>query len=134
MMDTSAIRARHECLSPHLDERARGSFAAAEAQAAGHGGIAAVSLATGVAVSTIGRGLTELADPAALLVDRVCRPGGGRKTLRATNPALLDDLMALVSPGERGDPMSPLRWTSKPAPPGHRTLHPWSQDQPYCSG
>lgn len=26
---------------------------------------------------------------------------------------LLDDLLALVSPSERGDPMSPLRWTVK---------------------
>jgi hypothetical protein len=33
--------------------------------------------------------------------------------LVATNPGLLPDLMALVEPDERGDPMSPLRWTCK---------------------
>jgi hypothetical protein len=113
MIDISATRKRYEALLPHLDERGRRSFAAAEARAAGYGGIAAVAHATGIAVSTIGRGLAELADPAALPVDRVRRPGGGRKTLGAADPALLGDLLALVGPGERGDPMSPLRWTSK---------------------
>ncbi len=113
MIDSSPIGDRFTVLSPHLDERGRRSFAAAEAQSAGYGGIAAVSRATGIAVSTIGRGLADLADPSALSADRVRRPGGGRKTLLATNTTLLDDLLGLVSPGERGDPMSPLRWTCK---------------------
>ncbi len=61
MVDGSAIRDRYSALSPHLDERGRRSFAAGEARAAGYGGIAAVSRATGIAASTIGRGLKELA-------------------------------------------------------------------------
>ena len=61
MLDTDAIRERYTQLSPHLDERGRRIFAAAEARAAGYGGIAAVSRATGLAASTIGRGLKELA-------------------------------------------------------------------------
>ena len=88
-------------------------FAAGEARAAGYGGIAAVSRATGIAASTIGRGLTELACGPGLSADRVRRHGGGRKPLVATNATLLDDLLALVAPSERGDPMSPLRWTCK---------------------
>ncbi len=87
-------------------------FAAAEARAAGYGGIAAVSRATGLAASTIGRGLKELA-AAGLESDRICRPGGGRKALLVSDPKLLDDLLTLVAPSERGDPMSPLRWTCK---------------------
>ena len=59
MIDPSAIRDRFTALSPHLDERGRRSFAAVEAQSAGYGGIAAVSRATGIAASTIGRGLDE---------------------------------------------------------------------------
>ena len=82
-------------------------------RAAGYGGIAAVSRATGIAASTIGRGLTELACGPGLSADRVRRHGGGRKPLVATNATLLDDLLALVAPSERGDPMSPLRWTCK---------------------
>jgi hypothetical protein len=113
MIDTSAIRDRFVALSPHLDERGRRSFAAAEARAAGYGGIAAVARATGIAPSTIGRGLEELAGISDVPADRNRRAGGGRKLLTATNPRLLDDLLALVSPDERGDPMSPLRWTCK---------------------
>ena len=72
-----------------------------------------MSRATGIAASTIGRGLDELAGPAGLDASRVRRPGGGRKPLWLTDASLMDDLLSLVSPGERGDPMSPLRWTCK---------------------
>jgi hypothetical protein len=113
MIDANAIRDRFVALAPHLDERGRRSFAAAEARSAGYGGIAAVARATGIAPSTIGRGLEELAGAAEVPANRSRRAGGGRKALTATDPALLDDLLALVSPSERGDPMSPLRWTCK---------------------
>ncbi|MGA9566061.1 MAG: ISAzo13 family transposase [Candidatus Korobacteraceae bacterium] len=112
MLDFEAIRERYTQLSAHLDERGRRMFAAAEARAAGYGGIAAVSRATGLAASTIGRGLKELA-AAGLESDRIRRPGGGRKALWVSDPKLLDDLLTLVAPSERGDPMSPLRWTCK---------------------
>jgi hypothetical protein len=112
MLDTDAIRERYTQLSPHLDERGRRIFAAAEARAAGYGGIAAVSRATGLAASTIGRGLKELA-AAGLEGDRIRRHGGGRKALRVNDTKLLDNLLTLVAPSERGDPMSPLRWTCK---------------------
>jgi hypothetical protein len=48
---------------PQLDERQRRLFAASEARAAGHGGIAAVSRVTRIAASTIGRGLKDLGAP-----------------------------------------------------------------------
>ena len=88
-------------------------MAAAEARAAGDGGIAAVSAATGLAASTIGRGLKDLDEVPVLSPGRVRRPGGGGKLLTATNPRLVPDLLKLVEPDERGDPMSPLRWTCK---------------------
>jgi Rhodopirellula transposase DDE domain len=113
MIDEALIRRRFEALSPHLDERGRRLFAATEAAAAGHGGIATVSRITGMAASTIGRGLKELAAQTALEAGRVRRPGGGRRPLVATDSRLLDDLNALVEPDARGDPMSPLRWTCK---------------------
>jgi len=113
MIDPHPIRKRFASLSPHLSERERRLFAATEARAAGYGGIAAVSATTGVAVSTIGRGLKELSALDTLAPDRVRRPGGGRKLLVDKDATLLDDLLALVEPSERGDPMSPLRWTCK---------------------
>jgi len=113
MIDPRPIRKRFASLCPHLNERERRLYAAAEARAAGYGGIAAVSAATGIAASTIGRGLKELTTPETLKPDRTRRPGGGRKLLVAKDATLLDDLLALVEPSERGDPMSPLRWTCK---------------------
>jgi hypothetical protein len=113
MIDPGPIRERFMSLSPHLSERERRLFAASEARAAGYGGIAAASAATGIAVSTIGRGLKELSALDTLAPDRVRRPGGGRKLLVEKDTTLLGDLLALVEPSERGDPMSPLRWTCK---------------------
>ncbi len=111
MIDVDLIRSRYASLLPHLDERGRRLFAATEARAAGHGGIVAVSRATGIAPSTIGRGLRELDEADPLPPGWVRREGGGRKTLVETDPGLLDALLALVRPTERGDPVSPLRWT-----------------------
>jgi transposase len=113
MVDANAIRERYAALSPQLDERGRRCFAASEARAAGYGGIAATARATGIARSTIGRGLKELANGSDLPLGRVRRPGGGRKPLTEVDAMLRDDLLGLVSPGERGDPMSRLRWTVK---------------------
>ena len=113
MIDEDSLAARHEALAGLLNERDRRLHAASEAKAAGRGGIAAVSRAIGVARSTIGRGLKDLAAPERLPAGRIRRAGGGRKRLTEVDPTLLRDLEALVEPDCRGDPMSPLRWTSK---------------------
>jgi len=81
--------------------------------AAGYGGVALVSRITGLARSTIGRGLAELRSGTAVELDRVRRAGGGRKPLAAQDATLLDDLRALVEPETRGDPEAPLLWTAK---------------------
>jgi Rhodopirellula transposase DDE domain len=111
VIDVEPIRERFSTVAPFLDERGRRLVAAAEAFAAGYGGIAAVAMATGMAPSTIGRGLKELAqeEPS----ERVRRPGAGRKPAILKDPTLLPDLEALVEPTTRGDPESPLRWTCK---------------------
>ena len=113
MINEDSLQKRNAAILPHLDERQRRLFAAAEAKAAGRGGIAAVSRVTRIAASTIGRGLKDIEAPDSLAPGRVRRPGGGRKSLTETDPRLLDDLNALVEPDTRGDPMSSLRWTCK---------------------
>jgi len=113
MIDTAAIAARFEALSPFLDERERRLFAASEARAAGRGGVAAVSRATGVARSTIGRGLADLRSGAVRLGNRVRRAGGGGKPAIETQPGLLEALDRLVQSAIRGDPEAALLWVSK---------------------
>jgi len=114
VIDHAAIRLRYEALDPILDERGRRRFAAAEALAAGHGGVTAVSRITGVARSTIDRGLAELRGDAPVAApERVRRKGGGRRPLVVEDPSLLADLKQLVEPTTRGDPMAPLLWTAK---------------------
>ena len=112
MIDTSVIRERFAAVERGLNERSRRLLAAAEAKTAGHGGIAATSRATGIARSTIGRGLKDLATPGSLSGE-VRRPGGGGPTLIEKDPALLEDLLRLVETATMGDPMRPLMWVSK---------------------
>lgn len=87
---------------------------ATEAGLLGHGGVRTVARVAGASETTVRRGLLELeADCVPLGGGRVRRRGGGRKRLTERDPRLLSALMALVEPDERGDPMSPLRWTTK---------------------
>lgn len=95
-----------------MDERGRRLFAAAEARTAGHGGIVAAARATGVARSTIGRGLKDLDAPDSLS-GSIRRVGGGRHALTRSDPTLLEDLRRLLDPATMGDPMRPLLWVSK---------------------
>lgn len=98
-----------------MNERSRRIWAATEARAIGWGGVSRVAEATGIARNTIAAGLRELkrrGRPAQWLAGRVRRPGGGRKTLIERQPRLVRELEALVEPTMRGDPQSPLRWTT----------------------
>jgi hypothetical protein len=112
MIDQDAIRARYNALGPLLNERDRRLFAASEARAAGHGGIAAVSRTTGIARSTIGRGLADLRSGAVRCSERVRRRGGGQKPAIETQPGILEALNELAEPPIRGDPEAALRWVS----------------------
>ena len=112
VVDVEAMRARYLALRPFLDERRRRLFAAAEARAAGWGGVSAASRATGIARSTIDRALDDL-DTGLAADDRVRRVGGGRKELTTIDPELVVDLERIVAPTTRGDPEQPLRWTIK---------------------
>src|ERR1700727_2850919 len=106
------LAAKFEAIFPHLDERQRRLLLGAEARALGHGGIRLVARAAGVREATVSLGVDEL-DSGAGPLGRARRPGGGRKRAADLDPGLRPALLALVEPDERGDPMSPLRWTTK---------------------
>jgi Rhodopirellula transposase DDE domain len=107
------IRSRWQLAAPFLDERGRRVFAANEALALGFGGVTATALATGIARSTINRGIDELQSARGDIGRRVRRPGGGRKRAVDLQPGLPAALEALIEAAIRGDPCSPLRWVSR---------------------
>ena len=119
MNPVNKIRWKYEVLAPVMDERMTRLWAAAEAEAHGRGGTAAVTEATGIQGKRI---LAGRADLAALRESppteppreqRIRRPGAGRPRLEEHDPELAKALDALIDPVTRGDPMSPLRWTCK---------------------
>jgi len=112
------VQRKFQMLSPSMNERLLRLWTAAEAKSIGRGGITIVSRATGVAHTTIRRGIRDLEcqakqPPAPAGQARIRRPGGGRKKITLTDPELLAALESLVDPLTRGDPESPLRWTCK---------------------
>src|ERR671923_2815756 len=106
------LAAKFGSVFPHLDERQQRLYLGSEARALGHGGVAAVARAAGVSRVTVSAGAGEL-EAGAEPPGRARRPGGGRKRAADADPGLVPALLALVEPEERGDPMSPLRWTTK---------------------
>jgi Rhodopirellula transposase DDE domain len=115
VIDEDAIRERYGLMEGLLNERSRRRWAAAEARSHGRGGIAAVARATGISEGTVRRGLRELDADQPLDPERVRRAGAGRPGILAREPGLSEALDALIDPVTRGDPCSPLRWTSKSA-------------------
>jgi hypothetical protein len=116
-----AVRTQYQALRPLLDETVRRRWAACEAIAIGWGGITAVAEATGLSRPTIRTGLAEVRGKDAPDAEeepgaerqRLRRVGGGRRRVTESDRTLLKDLQALLEASTRGDPQSPLLWTSK---------------------
>jgi transposase len=102
-----------ELVLPELDEKSRRLVLAAVALAAGDGGITAVAKAAGASWQTVADGVAELESGTFAPPGRIRRAGAGRKKLADTDPGLLPALLALVQDSTRGDPESPLMWTTK---------------------
>jgi hypothetical protein len=111
-VDSDPVAARLSLIRPHLDERAWRLLLGAEAKVRGRGGIKLVATAGGVHPDTVAAGVREL-DYDEPIPGRVRRPGAGRPSMAVTDPDLVAALDALVDPVSRGDPESPLRWTTK---------------------
>jgi len=117
-----AVRARWKSLAPILDERRRRLWAGAEANALGYGGASAVARVTGFALNTVRSGMLEATQFAkggrhtqepGTEQQRQRKPGAGRKAITEAWPGFDETLARLVDSSTRGDPMSPLRWSSK---------------------
>ena len=107
------IAERWRLFGPECDERRRRLWAASEAKTYGSGGVALLARVTGLAEETVRRGLAELEGGERLERGEARRSGGGRRSVVEADPAVVKDLDRLIEPATRGDPESPLRWTSK---------------------
>lgn len=112
-IDEDVIRRKFESLAPALNEKTWRLALGAEAKAIGYGGISVVSRATGVTRNTISRGMKELESPGVVGSSRVRKAGAGPKRLVEKDTTLKEDLDRMIKPTTRGDPESPLRWTTK---------------------
>ena len=109
-----SLAEKFERIRPHLNEASLRLWAANEALSLGYGGVSAVARATELSRTTIHAGMAELANADGRPEpNRIRRSGAGRKKLTDKDPGLLGALNKLVDPVTRGDPESPLRWTSK---------------------
>ena len=113
MVDEGPIRERWLIVRDELDERGRRMWAAAEARSHGRGGIAAVVRATGISVETVRRGIKEVDSGQRAPEGRVRRPGAGRPSIEEREPGLREALLGLLDGATRGDPESPLLWSSR---------------------
>ncbi len=132
LRSSASLAEKFERIRPHLSEVGLRLWAANEALSLGYGGVSEVARATALSRTTIHAGIAELQN--ARVVEgpgRIRRSGGGRKKLTDKDPGLLGALNKLVDPVTRGDPESPLRWTSKSTTKLARELvnggHPVSQ-------
>src|SRR6266404_3479442 len=111
------IREKYERLKGYLDERARRLWAGSEAITFGRGGIRAVAEALVISQQVVIAGSRELKGESPVRVPpaagRQRRPGGGRKAKAEQEPGLVKAVEEIVDPATRGDPMRPLKWTSK---------------------
>jgi hypothetical protein len=106
-------RKRFREMAPVLNEQSLRRFVAMEARALGRGGVSLMSRISGLARSTIYHGLADIRDHVSAPSGRIRKPGGGRKKKSSEDPTLVADLMRLVEPTTRGDPMQPLLWTTR---------------------
>jgi hypothetical protein len=116
MMDQRIVQwvaSKFQGLADELSERARRRWAAVEAVALGRGGVSVVRAATGLAHSTIRRGIREMDTGDAPPAGQQRRAGAGRPKTEVVHPGVQAALERLVEPDTRGDPQSPLRWTCK---------------------
>jgi hypothetical protein len=107
------VKERYEVLKGVLNERSRRIWAAAEAKAIGKGGQILVARATGIHKNTVLAGMKEIRQSKSWVENRIRKKGGGRKRAIKKDKTLKKEIKAHVESSTRGDPESPLLWSSK---------------------
>jgi len=114
MKETSdTLLTKYERIAIHLDEKDKRIWCANEAISLGWGGISKVSEVIGITRKTILKGVKELKSQEKVEENRVRKKGAGRKRAIDKDKELEKDIEICVESSTRGDPESPLIWTSK---------------------
>ena len=117
MIESTAIRIKTNI--QYLNESQLRKYLASEAISLGRGGIKEVSAISGVHRNTISAGIRELkaSSPVApchvASTTRIRAAGGGRKPITVSQPGIDEALERIIEPETYGNPMSPLRYTTK---------------------
>jgi len=113
MESIANIEKRYNTLKPFMNELMKRLWSSTEAEVIGYGGIEIVSKVTGKSRTTISKGKKELSSGKILDVNRIRKAGGGRKKIESNLPNIEKELLELIEPTVRGEPESPLLWTTK---------------------
>ncbi len=115
MQTDALLKEKYELLMPLLNEKETRIVLAADARSLGRGGLSKVSKLSGMSRVTLNAGLHDLTSTKEneVLKTRSRKPGGGRKKATEKDSTLAQVIEDIVSPHTIGDPMKPLRWTSK---------------------
>ena len=112
-MNDDALKEKLKKVLPYLNEKQQRIFAATEAMSLGYGGISKVARLTGFSRTTIHKGIQDAKIKDYEELEKIRLPGGGRKSTHFRNKKVRKAIDDLVEDSTRGDPMSPLKWTSK---------------------
>lgn len=112
-LDEEKLRKKYQTILPHLNEKQKRIFLSAESEYFGRGGIVKVSKISGISRVTIAKGIKEILNEDVNLSSRARKKGGGRKKEVFKQPNIEKALEELMEPVTRGEPESPLLWTSK---------------------
>ena len=113
MNEETQLSKKYKEVMSYLSERQKRIFLSIEAKYFGHGGITKVSRLSGVSRVSITKGIKELEEKVEMPVERSRREGGGRKSAIDKFPQIKAELKKIIEPHTRGEPQSPLLWTSK---------------------
>jgi transposase len=113
MNEETELSEKYKTILSFLSERQRRIYLAVEAVHFGHGGVTKVSRLSGVSRVSITKGKSELKENIRVPIEKSRRKGGGRKKATDKYPEIKAELKNILEPHTRGEPESPLLWTSK---------------------
>jgi hypothetical protein len=113
MENENKLQKKYNTILPHLSEKQKRIYLSAESEYLGYGGISKVSRISGISRVTITKGINDIKNNDIISINKSRKKGGGRKKQIEKYPNIWAEILKLIEPYTRGEPESPLLWTSK---------------------